>query len=185
MTSTIPWLEKFRPRTLKNVVGNNETVERLKSIAKHGNVPNMIIAGPPGHGENHLHPLPCSRYAWSKIIYDSSFRVECFRLKVNLVQGSLSNNMLRGKEVVWNKIKMFAQQKINLPPGRHKIIILGNSFWCFCIQTFVFLEMKQTSKTHNSNLHSSQKRFLSMTKAAQQALRRTMEIYIATRHGLP
>ena len=30
----------------------------------------------------------------------------------------------RGIDVVRNKIKMFAQQKVTLPPGRHKIIIL-------------------------------------------------------------
>ena len=31
----------------------------------------------------------------------------------------------RGIDVVRNKIKMFAQKKVTLPPGRHKIIILG------------------------------------------------------------
>ena len=33
----------------------------------------------------------------------------------------------RGIDVVRNKIKMFAQKKVTLPPGRHKIIILGNA----------------------------------------------------------
>ena len=30
----------------------------------------------------------------------------------------------RGIDVVRNKIKMFAQKKVTLPPGRHKIILL-------------------------------------------------------------
>ncbi|KAJ8555735.1 hypothetical protein K7X08_013231 [Anisodus acutangulus] len=51
----------------------------------------------------------------------------------------------RGIDVVRNKIKMFAQKKVTLPPGRHKIIILDEAH--------------------------------SMTSGAQQALRRTMEIY--------
>ena len=54
----------------------------------------------------------------------------------------------RGIDIVRNKIKMFAQKKVTLPPGKHKIIILDEAD--------------------------------SMTGAAQQALRRTMEIYSAT-----
>lgn len=54
----------------------------------------------------------------------------------------------RGIDVVRNKIKMFAQQKVSLPPGRHKIIILDEAD--------------------------------SMTSAAQQALRRTIELHSKT-----
>jgi replication factor C subunit 2/4 len=53
-----------------------------------------------------------------------------------------------GIDVVRNKIKMFAQKKVTLPPGKHKIILLDEAD--------------------------------SMTGAAQQALRRTMEIYSNT-----
>jgi hypothetical protein len=33
----------------------------------------------------------------------------------------------RGIDVVRNKIKMFAQKKATLPPGRHKIVILDEA----------------------------------------------------------
>lgn len=33
----------------------------------------------------------------------------------------------RGIDVVRNKIKMFAQQKVTLPKGRHKVIILDEA----------------------------------------------------------
>ncbi len=46
----IPWVEKFRPRTLGDVLGNVETVIRLRAIAKDGNLPNLILCGPPGTG---------------------------------------------------------------------------------------------------------------------------------------
>lgn len=54
----------------------------------------------------------------------------------------------RGIDIVRNKIKMFAQKKVTLPPGRHKIIILDEAD--------------------------------AMTGQAQQALRRTMEIFSST-----
>jgi replication factor C subunit 2/4 len=47
----VPWLEKYRPQTLDEVVGNVDTVSRLRSIAKNGNLPNLILAGPPGTGK--------------------------------------------------------------------------------------------------------------------------------------
>ena len=33
----------------------------------------------------------------------------------------------RGIDVVRNKIKAFAQKKVTLPPGRHKIVILDEA----------------------------------------------------------
>jgi replication factor C subunit 2/4 len=54
----------------------------------------------------------------------------------------------RGIDVVRNKIKTFAQTKVTLPKGRHKIVILDEAD--------------------------------SMTEGAQQALRRTMELFSGT-----
>ena len=46
-----PWVEKYRPRTLDDVLGNEDTVHRLRAIAKDGNMPNLILCGPPGTGK--------------------------------------------------------------------------------------------------------------------------------------
>lgn len=35
--------------------------------------------------------------------------------------------LFRGIDVVRNKIKMFAQKKVTLPPGRHKVVILDEA----------------------------------------------------------
>jgi replication-associated recombination protein RarA len=44
-------VEKYRPIFLEDIVGNTETVERLKIIAKDGNMPHLIISGMPGIGK--------------------------------------------------------------------------------------------------------------------------------------
>lgn len=37
-------VEKYRPVLLEDIVGNSDTVERLKVIAQDGNVPHIIIS---------------------------------------------------------------------------------------------------------------------------------------------
>jgi hypothetical protein len=44
-------VEKYRPVFLDDVVGNTETIERLKIIAREGNMPHVIISGMPGIGK--------------------------------------------------------------------------------------------------------------------------------------
>ncbi|ASI13562.1 replication factor C small subunit [Candidatus Mancarchaeum acidiphilum] len=47
----LPWTEKYRPKSLNDVIGQNEIVKRLRSFVKTGNFPNMIFAGPAGIGK--------------------------------------------------------------------------------------------------------------------------------------
>lgn len=113
--------------------GNEETVSRLAVFATQGNTPNIIIAGPPGVGKT------TTILCLARILLGENFRNAVLELNA-------SNE--RGIDVVRNKIKMFAQQKVTLPRGRHKIVILDEAD--------------------------------SMTEGAQQALRRTMELYSST-----
>jgi len=131
--SNAPWIEKYRPRTFVEIVGNKETIARLSVFAQHGNMPNIILAGPPGVGKT------TTVLCLARILLGEQFRDAVLELNA-------SND--RGIDVVRNKIKLFAQQKISLPPGKHKIIILDEAD--------------------------------SMTDGAQQALRRTMELYSQT-----
>ncbi|KAJ3895535.1 P-loop containing nucleoside triphosphate hydrolase protein [Lentinula edodes] len=130
----LPWVEKYRPQVLDDVVGNSETIERLKVIAREGNCPHIIISGMPGIGKT------TSIHCLAHQLLEDAYKEGVLELN--------ASDERRGIDVVRNKIKAFAQKKVTLPPGRHKIVILDEAD--------------------------------SMTAGAQQALRRTMEIFSNT-----
>lgn len=111
-SETIPWVEKYRPQLLDDIVGNEHTITRLKHFAKHGNVTNLIISGPPGCGKT------TSIWALARELLGKQVKEACLELNA-------SDD--RGIDVVRNKIKSFAQTKVTLPPGRHKMIILDEA----------------------------------------------------------
>ncbi len=45
------WTEKYRPKSLKEMVNQQEIVERLMSFVEAQNIPHCIFAGPPGTGK--------------------------------------------------------------------------------------------------------------------------------------
>jgi len=127
------WLEKYRPIKFDDVVGNQGAVNILRSHAQDGTFPHLLLSGPPGCGKTTVvHCL--AREHLGEHYHDG-----CIELNA-------SDD--RGIDVVREKIKGFAQQKVTLPEGKLKIIILDEAD--------------------------------SMTGAAQQAMRRTMEIYSQT-----
>lgn len=109
----LPWVELYRPVLLTDVVGNEETVNRLKVFGEEGNLPNLIISGPPGTGKT-TSILCLARQLLGESVY-----------KEAVLEMNASNE--RGIDCVRNKIKMFAQKKVTLEKGRHKIIILDEA----------------------------------------------------------
>lgn len=111
--NNLPWVEKYRPVLLSDVVGNEETVNRLKVFGEDGNLPNLIISGPPGTGKT-TSILCLARQLLGESVY-----------KEAVLEMNASNE--RGIDCVRNKIKMFAQKKVTLEKGKHKIIILDEA----------------------------------------------------------
>ncbi len=50
MKETI-WIEKYRPTRLEDVVGQDEVIRRLKRYVETGNLPHLLLSGPPGVGK--------------------------------------------------------------------------------------------------------------------------------------
>ncbi|RZN68940.1 MAG: AAA family ATPase [Candidatus Methanolliviera hydrocarbonicum] len=51
---SILWTEKYRPRSLDEVVGHEEVVEKLKYLIKREGLPHLFISGPPSSGKTSL-----------------------------------------------------------------------------------------------------------------------------------
>ena len=94
MEIELPWVEKYRPGSLSEVVGQDTVVERLKNYASTRNVPHMLFTGRAGIGKT-----SCS-IALAKELYGEAFGQ-------NFLELNASDD--RGIDVVRNTIKDFAR----------------------------------------------------------------------------
>jgi replication factor C small subunit len=124
-----PWVEKYRPKTLDDIIGQTEIVDNLKAYVQSKNMPHLLFAGPPGVGKT------TAFFALAHSLYGDDY-------KHNILDLNASDE--RGIEVVRGKIKDFARSA-PISDVPFKLIFLDESD--------------------------------ALTPEAQQALRRTMEMY--------
>lgn len=105
------WAEKYRPKSLNQMVNQKQIVERLASFVKSRNVPHCIFAGPPGTGKT------TAALCLAQDLYSEAFRN-------NLMELNASDE--RGINVVRETVKTFARVR-TLGEIPFKILILDEA----------------------------------------------------------
>jgi len=111
----VPWVEKYRPRTLADIVGHDKSIDRIKNLIADGSMPHMIFEGPAGTGKT----------STALAMTNDLFRGKPRRV-VNESVKELNASDARGINVVRTTLKDYVKGKKN-PQVPFKVLILDEA----------------------------------------------------------
>jgi len=74
----ILWVEKYRPKSLDEIVNQREIVERLKKFVEEKNMPHLLFAGPPGTGKT------TAAHALAHDLYGENYKQHMLELNASI-----------------------------------------------------------------------------------------------------
>jgi DNA polymerase III delta prime subunit len=102
------WVEKYRPKTIDECVLPEQTKKTFKDFVERGEIPNMLLAGPPGIGKTTVAKALCNELG----------------VDVYVINGSDEGRFL---DTVRNNAKNFASTVSLTATAKHKVIIIDEA----------------------------------------------------------
>jgi DNA polymerase III delta prime subunit len=108
MNSDFIWVEKYRPKTIEECILPESTKKTFQEFLNKGEIPNMLLAGPPGIGKTTVAKALCNELG----------------VDVYVINGSDEGRFL---DTVRNNAKNFASTVSLSSDAKHKVVIIDEA----------------------------------------------------------